>query len=89
MAADAREQERRALEAARVAERQVRLREEAGAQARANASVTMRWADLRERALPQELATELEAQKGACAKILSARDRLMATLSEELKLKDE
>jgi hypothetical protein len=49
----------------------------------------MRWADLRERALPQELATELDAQKVACAKILSSRERLMATLSEELKLKDE
>ena len=49
----------------------------------------MRWADLRERALPQELAVELEAQKAACARILEARERLIASLAEEIKVKDE
>ena len=89
IAADARELERRALEAARVADRQQKLREEAGIAARANASVTMRWADLRERALPQELANELEEQKTACLRILQARDELLNGLTMELKQKDE
>jgi len=89
IAADARELERRALEAARVADRQQKLREEAGIAARANASVTMRWADLRERALPQELANELEEQKTACLRILQARDELLNGLTLELKQKDE
>jgi len=89
IAADARELERRALEAARVADRQQKLREEAGIAARANASVTMRWADLRERALPQELANELEEQKAACMRILQARDVLINGLTLELKQKDE
>jgi dynein regulatry complex protein 1 len=89
IAADARELERRALETSRVADRQQKLREEAGMAARANASVTMRWADLRERALPQELANELEEQKTACLRILQARDVLLNGLTLELKQKDE
>ena len=89
VAADAREQERRALEAARVSERQSRLRDEASAAARANASVTMKWADIKERSLPQELADELEAQRKACAAIMDQRDALAAGLAAELKQKDE
>jgi dynein regulatry complex protein 1 len=49
----------------------------------------MRWSDIRERALPADLATALDEQKAACASILSSKDALIAGLVREQTTKDE
>lgn len=89
VAAEARERDRRAAEASRVAERQAKLKEEAASAARANAAVTMKWDDIKAKNLPQELSDELQQQQSACASILESKDRLVGTLNTELKHKDE
>jgi hypothetical protein len=87
--ADKREQTRRAVEDERVQDRLHKLREEAAASGRANAAVQLKWSDILERNLPQELAAELAAQKHACTAILSSKSGLMAQLAREMKAKDE
>lgn len=87
--ADKREKVRRSEEEQRVQERLHRLREEAAASGRANAAVQLKWSDILERNLPQELAVELATQKQACAAILASKDSLLSFLAKEAKGKDE
>lgn len=87
--ADRREADRRGGEDDRIQERLHRLREEAAASGRANAAVQLKWSDVVERNLPQELAAELSTQKAACTAILASKDTLLTVLSREMKSKDE
>ncbi|RYG40327.1 hypothetical protein EON68_04370, partial [archaeon] len=87
--ADTREQSRRAQEEERVQDRLHRLREEAAASGRANAAIQLKWADILERNLPQELATELATQKEACNAVIASSDALIAQLQGEMRAKDE
>jgi len=84
-----REQERRQAEDERIQDRLHKLREEAAASGRANAAVQLKWADILERNLPQELAAELATQREACAAILGSKDALLAQLTGELAHKDD
>ena len=87
--ADQREQERRAAEDGRVQDRLHLLREEAAASGRANAAVQMKWNDILERNLPQELSAELLVQRASCSSILTSKENLIAHLSTEMTHKDE
>lgn len=87
--ADQREQERRAAEDGRVQDRLHLLREEAAASGRANAAVQMKWNDILERNLPQELAAELQVQRASCGSILASKEDLIAHLSSEMTQKDD
>ena len=66
-----------------------RLQEEAVQSGKQNAAVEMRWAELMEDNMPQELQREIESQKADCAHIISSKDKLIADFQEELKAKDE
>jgi dynein regulatory complex protein 1 len=54
-----------------------------------NAAVEMRWAELLDQAMPQELQKEIEQQKGACVDIIRSKDDLIRDFQQQLKSKDE
>eukprot|EP01138_Halocafeteria_seosinensis_P007806 gb/GECG01007976.1/.p1 GENE.gb/GECG01007976.1/~~gb/GECG01007976.1/.p1 ORF type:complete len:816 (+),score=191.96 gb/GECG01007976.1/:1-2448(+) len=87
--ADEEENKRRIQEEERRQDRIWRLQEEAVGSGKANAAVEMRWNDLKEYNMPQELNEELESQKEACARIISSKDQLIQEFKAELKSKDE
>ena len=87
--ADNRENVRRIQEEERRQDRLRRLQDEAVSSGKRNAAVEMRWAELMEQNMPQELLREIEAQKAACFKIIESKDRLIKGFKGELKAKDE
>lgn len=87
--ADLRENERRIEEEDRRQDRLWRLQEEAVASGKANAAVEMRWNDLMQHNMPQDLHREIEAQKSACKAIIQSKDQLIREFQAELKAKDE
>lgn len=87
--ADKRERERRQREAARGTERAARLKNENLDSAKAHAAAVMKWGDIMERQLPQELASELSTQQSSCEGVLGGRDRILSRLEGELRAKDE
>ncbi|TYZ63204.1 hypothetical protein PybrP1_003042 [[Pythium] brassicae (nom. inval.)] len=87
--ADDAENRRRVDEEERRHRRVERLQEEAVESGAKNAAVEMRWADLFEFSMPQELHRELEAQNRACADILGSKDALIRAFQGQLKAKDE
>ncbi|GMI56192.1 hypothetical protein TeGR_g5314, partial [Tetraparma gracilis] len=70
-------------------ERLQRLQEEAVRSGKQNAAVEMRWAELLDQAMPQELQKEIEQQKGACVDIIRSKDDLIRDFQQQLKSKDE
>ena len=74
---DSRENERRIEEEDRRQDRLWRLQEEAVASGKANAAVEMRWNDLMQYNMPQDLHREIEAQKAACKAIIRSKDQLI------------
>lgn len=87
--ADDAENRRRIDEEERRHRRVERLQQEAIASGAKNAAVEMRWSDLFEFSMPQELHRELEAQNRACAEILGSKDALIREFQTQLKAKDE
>lgn len=75
--ADEAENKRRIEEEERRQDRVWRLQEEAVGSGKANAAVEMKWNDLKEYNMPQELNDELEAQKEACARIIASKNQLI------------
>ena len=56
---------------------------------RKNAAIEMKWADLLNMDVPQELNEQLQMQKNACHQIIESKDRRIREFQTELKNKDE
>lgn len=87
--ADDAENRRRVEEEERRHARVAKLQHEALDSGAKNAAVEMRWADLFEYSMPQELNRELEAQNRACNEILASKDAVIREFQRQLKAKDE
>lgn len=87
--ADDAENRRRIEEEERRHRRVEKLQQEAIASGAKNAAVEMRWSDLFDFSMPQELHRELEAQNRSCAEILGSKDGLIREFQSQLKAKDE
>eukprot|EP00753_Platysulcus_tardus_P020396 PLAT8022.1.p1 GENE.PLAT8022.1~~PLAT8022.1.p1 ORF type:complete len:735 (+),score=402.47 PLAT8022.1:42-2207(+) len=86
---DERENARRIVEEEKRQDRLRRLQEEAVTSGKHNAAIELRWAELMERSIPQELLAEIKAQKAACRKTIESKDMLIREFQTELKSKDE
>lgn len=87
--ADWEESQRRIVEETKRQERLRDLQEEAVRSGKQNAAVEMRWADLLDKQIPQELFTAIEEQKKNCAAIIASKDKLISEFHLQLKMKDE
>jgi len=87
--ADWRESQRRISEEQQRQERLRALQEEAVRSGKQNASVEMRWSQLLQKTMPQELYESIHGQKQACADILASKDSLIREFNLQLKAKDE
>ena len=87
--ADWRESQRRIGEEKQRQDRLRGLQEEAVRSGKQNATVEMRWAELLEQNMPQELHNEIESQKRSCKEIIDSKDDLIRTFNIQLKTKDE
>jgi dynein regulatry complex protein 1 len=70
-------------------ERLTKLQQEALSSAKANAAVEMKWAELLEKEIPQELHHDIQQQMAACAAIISSKDQLTNAFLMQLRAKDE
>mmetsp|Transcript_9485 Transcript_9485/g.27918 ORF Transcript_9485/g.27918 Transcript_9485/m.27918 type:complete len:710 (-) Transcript_9485:100-2229(-) len=66
-----------------------RLQEEAIQSGKLNAAVEMRWGELLDVNMPQELNDEIETQKNQCSEIIASKDKLIRSFQVQLKDKDE
>lgn len=66
-----------------------RLEEEAITSGKRNAAVELRWSELLDYTMPQELYNEMQAQKSNCDVIMQSKDGLIKEFQTQLKLKDE
>lgn len=87
--ADDLENRRRIEEETRRHARVEKLQQEAIQSGAQNAAVEMRWSDLFEFNMPQELHRELEAQNRSCAEIIASKDAVIREFQTQLKAKDE
>ena len=87
--ADNAENQRRIREEDNRQNRLRRLQEEAIESGKRNAAVEMRWQELMNYNMPQDLMVELRKQKGGCERIISSKDELIKEFNNELKSKDE
>lgn len=69
--------------------RLAKLQQEALASAKANAAIEMKWAELLEKDIPQELHQEINLQMESCHKIISSKDDLIKDFQQQLRAKDE
>jgi dynein regulatory complex protein 1 len=89
VAFDDAENQRRIVEEAARLDRYEALQIEAVTSGRKNAAVEMKWADLLNLEIPQELHEQLRMQKEACQTIIDAKDRRIREFETELKNKNE
>ncbi|KAH9106648.1 hypothetical protein AeMF1_017788 [Aphanomyces euteiches] len=87
--ADDKENLRRIDEEERKQKRIEKLQQEAITSGSRNAAVEMRWADLYDYNMPQELYKQLQLQTEACDAILASKDALIKDFQTQLKGKDE
>ncbi|EQC39242.1 hypothetical protein SDRG_03447 [Saprolegnia diclina VS20] len=87
--ADDKENVRRIDEEDRKQKRIEKLQQEAISSGSRNAAVEMRWADLYDFNMPQELHKQLQAQEEACSAILESKDNVIKDFQAQLKSKDE
>jgi dynein regulatory complex protein 1 len=69
--------------------RLAKLQQEALASAKANAAIEMKWAELLEKDIPQELNQEIRLQMDACHSIIQSKDDLIKDFQLQLRAKDE
>lgn len=69
--------------------RLAKLQQEALTSAKANAAIEMKWAELLEKDIPQELHHEIQLQMEACGAIIRSKDELIADFQAQLRSKDE
>mmetsp|Transcript_42001 Transcript_42001/g.121784 ORF Transcript_42001/g.121784 Transcript_42001/m.121784 type:complete len:669 (-) Transcript_42001:51-2057(-) len=86
---DESENQRRITEENNRLDRYEALQIEAVTSGRKNAAIEMKWADLLNEDIPQELNEKLEFQKKACQQIIDTKDRRIRDFQQELKTKDE
>lgn len=70
-------------------DRLAKLQHEALASAKANAAIEMKWAELLEREIPQELHHEIQLQMSSCSSIIHSKDSLISEFQRQLRAKDE
>ncbi|KAF4138150.1 Sperm tail C-terminal domain [Phytophthora infestans] len=87
--ADDAENRRRIEEEERRHKRVEKLQQEAIDSGAKNAAVEMRWTDIFEFSMPQELHNELELQNRACTEILASKYTVIREFQRHLKAKDE
>lgn len=87
--ADRRERDRRSKESDRSRARDSQLQDEALEAAKAHGAAVMRWGDIMERQLPQELADELVSQQSACTSVLHRKEKVIEKLEQELRQKED
>lgn len=83
------ENQRRIAEENNRLDRYEALQIEAVTSGRKNAAIEMKWADLLNMDIPQELNEQLQFQKNACQQIIETKDRRIRDFMTELKNKDE
>jgi len=66
-----------------------KLQGEAFSSAKANAAIEMRWAELLEKEIPQELHAEMQLQMEACTDVIKSKDELIGEFQRQLRAKDE
>ena len=66
-----------------------KLQGEAFGSAKANAAIEMRWAELLEKEIPQELHEDMQSQLEACTEVIRSKDELIANFQRQLRAKDE
>lgn len=66
-----------------------RLQQEALNSAKANAAIEMKWAELLEKEIPQELHHEIQLQMESCNAIIKSKDELIRDFQQQLRAKDE
>eukprot|EP00441_Pelagodinium_beii_P046673 CAMPEP_0197620944 /NCGR_PEP_ID=MMETSP1338-20131121/1630_1 /TAXON_ID=43686 ORGANISM="Pelagodinium beii, Strain RCC1491" /NCGR_SAMPLE_ID=MMETSP1338 /ASSEMBLY_ACC=CAM_ASM_000754 /LENGTH=667 /DNA_ID=CAMNT_0043190255 /DNA_START=80 /DNA_END=2083 /DNA_ORIENTATION=+ len=86
---DDQENQRRIIEENNRLDRYEALQIEAVTSGRKNAAIEMKWADLLNMDIPQELNDQLQFQKSACKQIIESKDRRIEDFKSELKNKDE
>lgn len=86
---DDQENQRRIVEENNRLDRYEALQIEAVTSGRKNAAIEMKWADLLNMDIPQELNDQLHFQKNACQQIIESKDRRINDFKTELKNKDE
>jgi dynein regulatry complex protein 1 len=69
--------------------RLAKLQHEALASAKANAAVEMKWGELMEKEIPQELHHDIQIQMDSCNAIIKSKDDLIADFQIQLRAKDE
>jgi len=89
VAFDDAENQRRIVEEAARLDRYEALQIEAVTSGRKNAAVEMKWADLLNLEIPQELYEQLRTQREACQTIIDAKDRRIREFETELKNKND
>ena len=70
-------------------ERLSKLQKEAIHSAKANAAIEMRWAELLERDIPQELHKEIQTQMVTCRASIKSKDDIIKEFQRQLRGKDE
>lgn len=70
-------------------ERLTKLQTEALSSAKANAAIEMKWAELLEKEIPQELHHDIQQQMAACSAIIASKDNLTNEFLMQLRSKDE
>ena len=70
-------------------DRLIKLQKEAIHSAKANAAIEMRWAELLERDIPQELHTEIQTQMVTCRASIKSKDDIIKEFQRQLRSKDE
>jgi len=83
------ENQRRIIEENARLDRYEALQIEAVTSGRKNAAVEMKWADLLNMDIPQELNDQLQLQKDQCQAIVDSKDRRILEFQTELRNKDE
>jgi dynein regulatory complex protein 1 len=69
--------------------RLVKLQQEALNSAKANAAIEMKWAELLEKEIPQELHHEIQLQMESCRSVIKSKDDLINDFQQQLRSKDE
>jgi dynein regulatry complex protein 1 len=70
-------------------ERLSKIQKEAIHSANANTAIEVRWAELLEREIPQELYLEIQAQMEICRTAIKCKDNIIVEFQKQLRKKDE
>lgn len=89
VASDEMESKRRIDDESLRRDRLAKLQDEALASAKANAAVEMKWAQILEKEIPQELQHEIQIQMASCSAIIRSKDELISEFQRQLRNKDE